>query len=581
MHTPFLRHVAGMLLLGSLCLLPSNRAMAGLDSCLKAALNTANPDDLKKAATFATSHPSCLANLVPPTLVPYIALSGSLDAANQSGALNKVGLGFSTYEQCNNNINPGKQAVKQLAPVLKPVCSTLNMDCSIFEGPGANEVNAQLASEVPLLSLLPCSCAAANSKLGVEKIAELVKQTKQCGATIAQVGEALGDAAKGVYDVGGDALEFGGDAASYALKLGEDIAKSVGDVTCAVSKLWGGCKSTPPTYKTTATAICKAHGSTLWAASHTQKPDDVYVQCNDGLYCWAWAGQSLRCEQHRTAAQRETDIAQMKQWCPQREQELDAGYKLQCHDGWCKTAVTNVTAKYAEGCMNAVNSQHADLPTAVLGAEMKHWLGYREDLILAKYDFLITESIRRDPKTPPLDLLRTYDCKSFLGRADHALCKWSGGFLQCKKLVDAGKFKKCYLAGGGEYPLLTINPAVLGALGKANVTKIPATTTVPRTATAPATSPTLTTISNASLLRATPAVSATATPSIVVSDVFLANAAQKGCHPFLGRRDELKCDNQAGFDECVQAVNRNMLKQCYNAVNGDIFPTQLRLQKYP
>ena len=109
-----------------------------------------------------------------PTLVPYVALSGSLDVANQSGALNKVGLDFSTYQQCANKVNPGKATVKQLAPVLKPVCGNLNMDCQMFEGTAADEVNEQLASEVPLLSLLPCSCAAATSGLGVEKIATLV-----------------------------------------------------------------------------------------------------------------------------------------------------------------------------------------------------------------------------------------------------------------------------------------------------------------------------------------------------------------------------------------------------------------------
>nr|MBP7370563.1 hypothetical protein [Arenimonas sp.] len=59
-------------------------------------------------------------------------------------------------------------------------------------------------------------------------------------------------------------------------------------------------------------------------------------------------------------------------------------------------------------------------------------------------------------------------------------------------------------------------------------------------------------------------------PAIVVSDTFLANAALKGCRPFRGQRDSLQCDNQAGFDECVQAVNRNMLKQCRNAVNGEV-----------
>jgi hypothetical protein len=132
--------------------------------------------------------------------------------------------------------------------------------------------------------------------------------------------------------------------------------------------------------------------------------------------------------------------------------------------------------------------------------------------------------------------------------------------------VDAGELSKCYLAGKAEYPMLTINPAVLGALGNAKDTTTPATTT---TNTAPSTLTEVAprTIRNASLLRTTPTVSATETPAIVVSDTFLANAALKGCLPFLGRRDELKCDNQAGFDECMQAVHRNMLKQCHNAAN--------------
>jgi hypothetical protein len=550
------RHRTFLFLCAMFCALSNQQAHAGVDDCLKAALNTANPEDLKKAAAFATKHPSCLSNLLPPTLVPYVALSGSLDAANQSGALNEVGLGFSSYAQCNNNINPGKQTVKQLAPVLKPVCGTLNMDCGVFEGPAADEVNGQLTSEVPLLSLLPCSCAAATSGLGVEKIATLLKDAKQCGATVEQVAEAFSDAAVGVYDVAGDALELGSDAASYALKLGEDIAKSVGSVTCAVSKLWGGCKSTPPSYKNTATAICKAHGSTWWAASKTQAPNDIFVQCNDGLYCWAQPGETLRCEQRRTSARRNSDIADMKQWCPQRANELDAGYKLQCHDGWCKSAVTNVTSKYNEACLQVATQDEASkLPTAVAGAEMKDWLGFREDQILSKYEQIIKESIQRDPKTPALELLATYECRPFLGRTDQSLCKWPGGFQQCKKLADAGKIKKCFLAGGGEYSPIRINPAVIGALGNAGAIKTPAVIVAPRTATA------------------------TATPSIVVSDVFLRNAAQKGCLPFNGQRDVLQCDNQGGYDECVQAVNRHWLRQCRNAVNGEIFPTQLRLQK--
>jgi hypothetical protein len=162
--------------------------------------------------------------------------------------------------------------------------------------------------------------------------------------------------------------------------------------------------------------------------------------------------------------------------------------------------------------------------------------------------------------------MRANGCKTFLGRANVFLCTTQAGFDLCKRSVDAGELSECrYSATQEVYPDLTINPALYGELSKTNASQIPATTsnTPPSTLTEVAPR----TIRNASLLRTTPTVSATETPAIVVSDTFLANAALKGCRPFLGRRDELKCDNQAGFDECMQAVHRNMLKQCHNAVN--------------
>jgi hypothetical protein len=545
-------------------LLVSGQCWAGVDDCLKAALNTANPDDLKKSAAFAYNHSSCLQNFVPPTLVPYVALSGSLDAANQSGALNKVGLGFNTYQQCSDNVNPGKAAVKQLAPVLKPVCSTLNMDCKMFEGQAADKVNEQLASEAPLLNLLPCSCAVATSGLGVEKMAKLVKETKQCGATLAQVGEALGDAAKGVYNIAGDGVELGKDAANEAIKLGGTIAKGLGSAACAVYSLIGGCKGTPPSYKNTATAICKAHQATLWAASKTQAPNDIFVQCNDGLYCLAQPGEDLRCMQYRTTAQRNNDIAQMKQWCPQREQELEMGYQQQCHDGLCKIAITNAASHYGVECMKIATEHESDpRPSAELGAEMKDWQGYRENLVLSKFDPLIIDSIRRDPKTTPVQLLATYQCRPFLGREEQSLCEGSGGFQVCKKLVDAGKIQRCQLGGGGEYPLPTIGK-LTNIINASAITKAPAATDQAPIA-----------ITNGSRMRAIQPIAREETP-LQVSDVFLGNAAQKGCRPLLGRRDQLLCDNQAGYDECVQAVNRNYIRQCSNAVNDEIFPAPAR-----
>jgi hypothetical protein len=256
--------------------------------------------------------------------------------------------------------------------------------------------------------------------------------------------------------------------------------------------------------------------------------------------------------------------------CLARGGELKKGYDLRCHDSQCKAATFFVAAEYADSCTKGSNFH----PTA---ADI--WTLNGEKPFVIKFEKMITESIQRDPKTPPLELLATYQCRPFLGRVERSLCESTTGFNVCKKLVDAGKINECNMKGA-KYPTITINPAVLGALGKANVSKIPPATS-PNTPAANAAETPPTVIANPALTRTRPAISATATPAIAVSDVFLRNAAQKGCLPFNGQRDVLQCDNQGGYDECVQAVNRHWLRQCRNAVNGEIFPTQLRLQKYP
>lgn len=445
--------------------LPIGSAMAGVDDCLKAALNTASPEDMKKSATFAINHPGCLQNLTPPILVPYIALSASLDAANQSGALNQVGLGFgNSYEQCVARVNPGHAAVKQLAPVLKPVCSTLNMSCQMFEGQAANEINAQLTAEVPLLNLLPCSCAAATSGLGVEKIAELVKTTRQCGATLAQVGQALGDAAKGVYQVGGDAVGLGKDAAGEAEKLGESIVKGIGSVGCAISKLWGGCgDSPPPTSYSVGLAICKPRLGLWNLSSASNQPNDFSFSCNDGLRCQAKPGKGTQCVQGMSKAQSEkaeadkvlADAALREanpKFCLQRGGALKKGYDLRCHDAQCKAGTFFVAAEYADKCTKGSNFSPEPA---------EKWMLSGEKPFVDKFEKLIVESVQRDPNAAPLELLATYGCRPFLGSTERSLCKDKMGFDVCKKQADAGKVKKCFFADGGEYPLPSLVPGGL------------------------------------------------------------------------------------------------------------------------
>ncbi len=560
MHTPILRYATSMLLLSALCLLPSNKALAGIDSCLSLALDAANPKDLQKSANFAYNHPTCLDNLIPPTLIPYIALSGSLDAANKSGALNQVGLAFgNNYQQCRDNFDPGKTIVKKLAPVLKPVCDTLGMNCKMFEGEAADQINSELTSEVPLLSLLPCSCAAATSGLGVDKLAELIKSTGQCAGTLADAGKILGKAAIGAYHAGESVLGAGGDALGYGAKLLGEFTGVAQDFGCLVSGgVFGGC---PSADNKAATAFCKSHGGLELYTDGLE-----FVGCNDGSFCGAGGNGQVICST-KAATQAlidklEKDKMEIENfnaaWCPNKRDILNANYSPKCHGTDCKIGVGFVLASYNGEC-----SKQTVLQGPIWDANFSK--KYIEEI-----NGIIKESVINDPQSDPFDVLAYYDCRPFLGRADQALCGGTWGFVECKKLVDQNRLKTCATPQDNQrYPLPTI-AKLTNVINTGVITKEPAATEQ-----APMT------ISNGSLLRATPATSATATPSIVVSDVFLANAAQKGCRPYLGRRDELLCENQAGFNECVQAVNRNMLKQCRNAENGEIFPTQLRLQKYP
>lgn len=532
-----------VILIACLGLLPWTEAAAGLDDCLKAAMNTADPDDVKKAAMFAANHPACLADLVPPHTVPYVAMAGSLDAANQSGALNQVGLGFNGYAQCKANFDPGHATLKQLAPVLKPICSSLNMDCQVFEGSATDQVNAQLVEQVPLLSMLPCACAAATSGLGVEKLAKLTRDAQQCASTVGEIGKALSSVASGGLKLGQGAVDLGEDAAKAAVALGEDIAKSIGSAGCAISKLWGGCEGTPPSYKTAATAICKDHGSTWWAASKTGKPDDVFAQCNDGLYCWAWPGSPLKCEQRRTPSERQQDLVEMKQWCPQRQASLVAGYHAQCHDGLCKVAANHIASQYLDACLETISDEEEQsLPTDRRHAEYQDWMASKDPGFISKFDTLVIESIRRDPDTTPEQLLATYDCRTFLGRKDEYSCKWEGGFQQCRKLVDAGKMKKCWLAGNPmkEYSAPILQGNALRAAGEAIQSAKP-----PRTRTLP--------------VDTRPVDTAPIRPIL-----------PPGCERSPGRANDLTCADDAGFASCLRLFATRQVGVCRNAASGEV-----------
>lgn len=455
-----------------LCSLAPLQAVADVGSCLKLAYKAADPKDLKRSADFALNHSQCLPNLAPPTLVPYAAISSALDAANKTGALKPVGLDFGdSYAVCTEKINPGKTALKQLAPILKPVCGMINMNCHAFEGAAADEVNAQLVSEVPLLSLLPCACAAATSKLGVYRIAELVNSAKECGSTLAEAGKFIGDAANGVYGAGTDVAKTAEETLKAAENLGKAVMSGVSGTVCTIAGYFGACDSSspPPKAQHIVAAICKSHGGMDSMMSPKDEPNDFSMSCIDGLQCRAQPGKALQCQQGLSKQQKEKEAADKvvkdaairlanEKWCPARGAELKKGYDLRCRDGQCKAATFFVASSYGPECVKG---------TQFLPITGQQWSVSGDKPFIAKFENMIKESIQRDAKTSPLELLASHNCHPFLGRVEQSLCGDAKGFDACKKLVDGGKIKACTLAGiGTRYPVTATQLVPVPALLK-------------------------------------------------------------------------------------------------------------------
>lgn len=558
--------VASMLIV-CLALLPWGRVRAGLDDCLKTVTSSANPDDVKKAAVFAAKYPSCLAHLVPPDTVPYVALSGSLDAANQSGALSKVGLGFSNYAQCTANFDLGRTSLKQMALVLRPICSSINLDCQTLENDAAGEINARLTEQVPMLDMLPCACAAATSGLGVEKLAKLARNAGQCASTAAEVGKALQDVASGTVKAGQDAGELGADVANAAYETGKAIVNTVGNAACEVGSWVGACdnssNSPPPTALTIATAICKPRGGIEMISSRTQQSDDFSVTCNSGLSCRAMPGKPLECTQLRTVSEYQQDLAEMQQWCPAHAKSLASGYHAQCHDNWCKVAVNNVASQYEEQCLGALSaSQAASGPLGHSRDEYQGWMRWRDKGFIDQFDLLVIESIRRDPNTTPRQFLSTYDCRTFLGREDQFNCRSSGGFQHCKKMVDAGKVHKCFLAGSTqEYAGLNVSgKAAQRIRDAADDSRMPRDTVPsPDTVTPPA----------MEALPATPSVRDNSR-TIQIDGTPQDSLTRRGCTPVRGQAEDRQCVDDAAFAYCMRMQATRQVKVCRNAATGEV-----------
>lgn len=435
--------VAIILICLSTLLVTSNFAKAGLDDCLGAVFSAADPNDLALAANFVADHGECLPNFVPPTLVPYLAVSGTLDGLNQSGALNKAGLGFGNrdYNACTAQFDIGKQGIAKLMPVIGPVCKNLGLSCSSLANGVGNASNAQLQSEIPFLGLLPCSCAVATSGLGAEKLKDIVNKTQSCGVALQDVGKVLGDGAKGAYAIG-----------KSAVQTGENIVQAG---VCAVESLFGGCDSSdppppPPTGISEANNWCAPHGGLKEALSKTNQPNDYSVRCNDESACVIRPGKTPACSTgaqiaaHKELLKQQQDALRQKNigWGNVQKGVWGSLSSAKCSDDKCRFGVKLLTTAYILEAVKKANE--GILPSeAAFIAEIPAL----KKPFLKEVEAQVNQSIIRDPHALAKDVLSAYGCSAWHNHANQSLCPNKAAYEACKNFVDKNQWELCYLAG--------------------------------------------------------------------------------------------------------------------------------------
>ncbi len=122
-----------------------------------------------------------------------------------------------------------------------------------------------------------------------------------------------------------------------------------------------------------------------------------------------------------------------------------------------------------------------------------------------------TEQPAYTKETAAAFAIGTQSCKPFLGRPDELLCNDAGGFTACKVQVDNAKMKTCRQTGSQQ---VYCKPSGMGLAPPISIT-----------------------------------------PKID-------EAALKLCKAFLGRKDEMLCNEAPSFAACKTAVDAGRMKTC-------------------
>ncbi len=190
---------------------------------------------------------------------------------------------------------------------------------------------------------------------------------------------------------------------------------------------------------------------------------------------------------------------------------------------------------------------------------------------------------QKSPAAPPATTASTADaCKPFLGRADEMLCTDASTYAACKAQVDGGTMKTCRMTGSSvvyaklapAMPPVVPTPAAQGCkpyLGRADEMLCND---------ASAYAACKAQVDNGSMktcrqtgsqqVYSKPGGMGLAPPIAITPKID--EAALKLCKAFLGRKDEMLCNEAPSFAACKTAVDAGRMKTCRLANTQEVYP---------
>ncbi len=340
-----------------------------------------------------------------------------------------------------------------------------------------------------------CGCAVASTGLPVE---ELKSQAKTVLQSVDGCEKVVGALLGGAYEAGAAAIASVNDAAAKIYGSAVDTVNAIG---CELG--FGGCDDEPegPPFFCVGYESIRAQGqsaqsivdnySWMWKDSATPFANSAFTPMTTGPGGFGTmpseaASKAIDAQNKEVdtwfaacdvSYQAKIDAAKKRKAEEQEEQrillEIEKAEKLgsshalrfafdwipKCRkDVQCEKGVSTIADQFNADLKDSDTiKQYGSFGAAAKAVYKKY--SSNAGVAVAFADERRKKAIKKDRKAAVPDRLWAYDCKSFLGRERHSLCRESSGFDVCKGYAKAGQWDFCAL--GGKAPAFYANGQML------------------------------------------------------------------------------------------------------------------------